>query len=134
MRIKGTDRKALETLADSVPVPDGYDALYPSAKRRLVEVFSLLSANLEASGIALTVETRETAEQATARLMERHDLTAAEAQFALVLAAGGTVAAYAKARGISRNTVRTHLQRIFQKMGVGRQADLVRLVLGAPPP
>jgi DNA-binding CsgD family transcriptional regulator len=32
--------------------------------------------------------------------------------------------------GISETTVKTHLQRVFDKTGTNRQADLVKLVAG----
>jgi hypothetical protein len=42
--------------------------------------------------------------------------------------------------GISENTIKTHLQRVFEKTGTNRQADLVKLAAGfasplrGPPP
>jgi len=36
----------------------------------------------------------------------------------------------APALGISETTVKTHLQRIFDKTGSSRQADLIKLVAG----
>ena len=35
---------------------------------------------------------------------------------------------------VSRNTARTHLQRLFAKTGTARQADLIRILLGAHAP
>jgi DNA-binding CsgD family transcriptional regulator len=35
---------------------------------------------------------------------------------------------------VSRNTVRTHLARLFAKTGTTRQADLIRILLGAHVP
>jgi DNA-binding CsgD family transcriptional regulator len=35
---------------------------------------------------------------------------------------------------ISRNTARTHLRRLFAKTDTTRQADLIRILLGAHPP
>ena len=32
--------------------------------------------------------------------------------------------------GISETTVKTHLQRVFEKTGTSRQSDLVKLVAG----
>jgi DNA-binding CsgD family transcriptional regulator len=42
----------------------------------------------------------------------------------------GGVPDVAKMLGISQATVKTHLQRIFDKTGIARQADLVKLVAG----
>lgn len=73
-----------------------------------------------------------------ARLRQRYGLTAAEAAFALEIAKGDGKPAAAERLGVSFATARTHLSRIFEKTGVHRQAELVRLVLGqdgdAPPP
>jgi len=63
-----------------------------------------------------------------ARLIERHGLTRAEAAVALEVAKGdGRSAAAARLR-IRENTVRTHLSSIFLKLGVNRQAQLVKMV------
>ena len=59
-------------------------------------------------------------------------LTPAEGGVVLALARGLSLADVARERGISLNTVRTHVKRSLAKAGVGRQADLVRLVLSGP--
>jgi DNA-binding CsgD family transcriptional regulator len=64
------------------------------------------------------------------RLREAYGLTAAEAAFALEIVKGDGKPAAAERLGISFATARTHLSRIFEKTGVHRQAELVRLVLG----
>lgn len=64
------------------------------------------------------------------RLRARYGLTAAEAALALEIAKGDGKPAAARRLGISFATARTHLSRIFEKTGVHRQAELVRLVLG----
>jgi DNA-binding CsgD family transcriptional regulator/PAS domain-containing protein len=56
-------------------------------------------------------------------------LTPAEASLATQLAAGLTLDEAAEALDIARNTARAHLRAIFDKAGVTRQADLVRLIL-----
>lgn len=64
-----------------------------------------------------------------AALRERYDLTQAEAALAVEMLRGdGRLAAAARC-GISINTARTHLMRVFEKTGVTRQAELVRLLL-----
>jgi len=62
------------------------------------------------------------------RLRSRFGLTWAEANVALAIAEGGGRAAAAARLGLSEATVRTHLMRIFEKIGVHRQAQLVRVV------
>ena len=57
-----------------------------------------------------------------------HNLTAAEARLAVAIVNGATLAKAADQFGVSFNTVHTQLQAIFSKVGVRRQADLVRLL------
>lgn len=129
MRIKGTDRKALEKLAAGVALPDGYDTLYPATRGRIVDLLSTISTHLEGVGLALAVEAPEGPNEKARRLADAFGLTATEARMALFLADGGTLGAYATAHKVSLNTARTHLRGVFQKAGVNRQADLVRLVV-----
>ena len=42
----------------------------------------------------------------------------------------GGVPETAEALGVAETTVKTHLYRLFDKTGVSRQADLVKLVAG----
>lgn len=65
-------------------------------------------------------------ERRIARLMETYRLTRAEARLAIEIAKGDGRAAAAARLGISVNTARTHLSSIFGKMGVHRQAELMR--------
>jgi DNA-binding CsgD family transcriptional regulator len=62
------------------------------------------------------------------RLMDLFDLTATEAKVALALADGRGVPETAHALRISPNTVHTHLRRIFRKLAVNRQSELVRVL------
>lgn len=55
-------------------------------------------------------------------------LTVAEAKLVDHLASGGTVEQFCYVNSVTSNTARTHLKRIFEKMGVSRQSDLVALV------
>jgi DNA-binding CsgD family transcriptional regulator len=66
--------------------------------------------------------------------VRRYNLTPAEARVALAIAEVGGIPEVAKALGVGANTVRTHLQRIFSKTDIRRQADLVRLVAGLGSP
>lgn len=63
------------------------------------------------------------------RLRAKYGLTGAEAAFALEIAKGDGKRAAAERRGVSYSTARTHLQRIFEKTDVHRQAELVRLLI-----
>lgn len=68
-----------------------------------------------------------------ARLRFRFGLTPAEAAFAVEIAKGDGKRAAAARRGISYSTARTHLSHIFDKTGVNRQGELVRLIVGNAP-
>lgn len=55
-------------------------------------------------------------------------LTAIETQIAVLLAQGRSLREIAEEDGRSYYTIRWHVQNIFQKLGVSRQADLVRVI------
>jgi DNA-binding CsgD family transcriptional regulator/GAF domain-containing protein len=62
-------------------------------------------------------------------LREILGLTPAEANLAILLARGLSLAASSEAQNISQHTARAQLKSIFSKTGVSRQAELVRLIL-----
>ena len=62
-------------------------------------------------------------------LADLFELTPAEANLALLLARGLTLAEVSEAQNISPHTARAQLKSIFAKTGVSRQAELVRLIL-----
>jgi len=61
-----------------------------------------------------------------------YDLTAAESRLAEQLMHGESLVHAAERLGVSHNTARTHLQRIYQKTETTHQGDLVRLLLASP--
>jgi DNA-binding CsgD family transcriptional regulator len=67
-------------------------------------------------------------------LAKRHKLTAAEMRVLFAIVEIGGVSDVARILGISEATVKTHLQRVFDKTGAARQADLVKLVAGFASP
>lgn len=64
------------------------------------------------------------------RLQQLYALTPAEARLTVILIRGLSIVA--AELGISQNTARTHLKRIFQKTGTHRQSALVNLLLTSP--
>jgi DNA-binding CsgD family transcriptional regulator/PAS domain-containing protein len=64
----------------------------------------------------------------TALLQLQYDLTKCEALMALQISSGETVKDFASQTGIAYATARTHLARIFDKLGVHRQSELSRLI------
>ena len=63
------------------------------------------------------------------RVGELLGLTPRESHLAVALAEGRTVQDVARETGRSVNTVRWHLQHIYAKLGLSRQAELVRAVM-----
>ncbi|HXW72551.1 MAG TPA: LuxR C-terminal-related transcriptional regulator [Methylocella sp.] len=61
------------------------------------------------------------------------DLTPAEARVARSLAAGETIDTIASARGVTRNTIRTHVRNVLEKTGCHRQAEIVALLAAISP-
>ena len=56
-------------------------------------------------------------------------LTSSESRLAAALANGQTVEMAADAQGWTQSSAKTYLRNIFNKVGVTRQAELVRLIL-----
>jgi DNA-binding CsgD family transcriptional regulator len=74
------------------------------------------------------------APETPAQLLRRvYGLTRKEAQLALALAGGATLADAAEGMRIAEGTARRHLAAIFARTGIHRQAELVRLILSLPP-
>lgn len=63
------------------------------------------------------------------QLREKFGMTPAEAGFAIEIMKGDGIQAAADRLSISRATARTHLSRIFDKTGMRRQTELVRLLM-----
>jgi len=80
--------------------------------------------------VAIVLIADPTRRQVAAReaLQRRFGLTPAESAFALEILKGDGREAAAARLGISLSTARTHLSRIFEKVGVNRQAELVRVM------
>jgi DNA-binding CsgD family transcriptional regulator len=62
-----------------------------------------------------------------------HGLTSAEARLAMILVEGHSLKEAADLCGVTRNTAKSQLKSIFTKTNVQRQAQMVRLILSAPP-
>jgi len=65
-----------------------------------------------------------------AAIAKFYKLTPTEQRVLFAIVEIGGVPEVAEAMGISANTVKTHLRRLFAKTGTDRQADLVKLVAG----
>jgi len=73
-------------------------------------------------------------QDAAATMATVYDLTPAETRVLAGLLAGRTLAETADALGIAMTTAKMHLENIFSKTGVNRQAELVLLATRATPP
>jgi DNA-binding CsgD family transcriptional regulator len=63
------------------------------------------------------------------KIIQKYDLTPAQAETAVALVRGETVVDFASRKGCSVATVRSHVRAIFGKTGVNRQVDLIRLLM-----
>lgn len=101
----------------------------PDQEARLTEILGHYDADMR---IALTqrVASDESLKPIKInRFCGLHSLTAAEKKVVESLCFGRSMAEHAAEHFISPNTARTHLQRIREKTGISRQADIVSTVL-----
>ncbi len=77
---------------------------------------------------ALFVAKGEAAPTSTEVLVGLFDLTPTEARVMLSIGSGAEHDAAAAAHGIGRNTLKTHLSRVFAKTGANNQASLMRIL------
>lgn len=69
---------------------------------------------------------------ASESLQAAYNLTKSEAEVAISIANGCSPEDIAQARQASLHTVRAQLKQVFRKLGVTKQADLVRILLAGP--
>jgi DNA-binding CsgD family transcriptional regulator len=67
-------------------------------------------------------------------IAQAYNLTPTELRVLLAIVEVGGVPEVAAALGVAESTVKTHLSRLFDKTGVARQADLVKIVAGFSAP
>jgi DNA-binding CsgD family transcriptional regulator len=110
---------------------DGFQLARPSGRRPLVIRIVPLQPRIDALAVVVCdPETRTAVEQ---RLLHQlYRLTRTEAQLVAALADGERLEDAAQALGVTLGTGRTYLKRVFAKMGVSRQTDLMRLLLSGP--
>ncbi len=91
---------------------------------------ALLGSNGQACGLIFVIDPDRAPFMPQHLLMEAFGLTRAETTLTLGLLYGETVDEYCDRTGISRNTARTHMRAIFDKLGVNKQTELIRLLSG----
>jgi DNA-binding CsgD family transcriptional regulator len=82
------------------------------------------------TGVVLIVHRVALDKPSAEAIAKVYGLTPRELRVLLSLVEIGGVPDVALALGVSEATVRTHVARLFEKTGAGRQADLVKIVAG----
>jgi DNA-binding CsgD family transcriptional regulator len=110
----------------------------PSARRALAVLVAPLRPTgiggdgEEARAVVFVTDPEERTQTWREVLSGLYGFTRAETEVTLLLLEGATVGDIVRRRGTTANTVRTHLKRIFDKLGARSQADLVRRLLSGP--
>jgi DNA-binding CsgD family transcriptional regulator len=112
----------------------------PSGKRSLTVLVAPVRRNFFTTDvkaplvILIVTDPENKAENLVGALARLYDLTAAESRVAELLMQGETVVRAAERLGVTHNTARTHLQRIYQKTNTSHQGDLIRVLLSVTLP
>lgn len=85
---------------------------------------------LQAGAIVFVSDPQAVPELDPALLQRLYGVSAAECRVAQELLGGQTLQAIAGRLHLTENTVKTHLQHLFEKTHTGRQQQLIRLLLG----
>ncbi|MET0898828.1 MAG: LuxR C-terminal-related transcriptional regulator [Mycobacterium sp.] len=116
-------------------VPRGDTLRCPRRSGTRAYLLHILPLNGERKGLApgrvliAVIDTDRESRPDTALLQRLYGLTCAEANVAVELLAGQGLPAVADKMFLSVTTVRTHLQRVYDKTDTHRQAELVRLLV-----
>lgn len=86
----------------------------------------------EAGVVLVLSDNNQQRTMASSVLQDSYGLTVAETRVATGLARGQTQDELSETLFVSLATIKTHTQHIYQKIGISRQVDLVRLVYGLP--
>ena len=122
--------EGLPTASMSVPSPsDGHllTILVSSVRGRDIGRFA--DVNMPDAAVLLyIIEPANRAGIPLAWIMDAYGLTQAEARVAVAASAGTTIFETSAQLGLSPNTVKTHLRKVFAKIGINRQAELGRVM------
>jgi DNA-binding CsgD family transcriptional regulator len=83
--------------------------------------------------VFLKQDAAETEPHSEAALRKRFKLTPAEAHLAVCLLQGKSLSEIWEERGVTESTLRRQLGYLFDKTGVRRQAELVRVLMSGTP-
>lgn len=133
-----TDRKLEETVRWAAAQDGGYmssHAARPIAVDRGDGLpMRIYWVTMDAGRIVFSLADDDVGEQRLDMAAEIYGLSPVQRQVAALVAEGLALPQIGERLGISTNTARTHLQRIYDKTGVHTQAALVRVLLSAVPP
>lgn len=116
-----------------LPLPSGDKEVYEVTVSPLPGDEAALSACPVRLALVTIARPRPDAKRIVQRVRPLYGLTEAEARVMAALTLGATVDEITQAHGVRTSTVRAQVRSIFEKTGVHRQSDLVRLALtGAP--
>jgi DNA-binding CsgD family transcriptional regulator/PAS domain-containing protein len=151
-RLLAGDPQADQTLRDALAATGNGDAeigvrgialplIAHDGVRHVAQVLQLTSGARRAAGMTYTATAALFVRKATLApppapdvIGKTYNLTPAELRVLLAIVEIGGVPEVADALGVAATTVKTHLGRLFEKTGTGRQADLVKLVAGYSTP
>jgi DNA-binding CsgD family transcriptional regulator/PAS domain-containing protein len=147
-RLVAGDPQADQTLRDALAATGNGDVeigvrgialplIAHDGTRHVAHVLPLTSGARRAAGMTYTATAALFVRKATLApppapdvIGKTYNLTPAELRVLLAIVEIGGVPEVADALGVADTTVKTHLGRLFEKTGTGRQADLVKLVAG----
>jgi DNA-binding CsgD family transcriptional regulator len=142
----GTTRRAFEAAlsaasrgdpgigAQGVGIPLFSDQGYPAVCYMLPINGSAARSARGAASVALFISTHAHAAPAPAAVVATiFGLTSAEARFACALQSSEALGVAADRLGISANTAKTHLKRVYEKTGTSRRSELHELIYGLSP-
>jgi DNA-binding CsgD family transcriptional regulator len=125
----GAAMRGAPAAAMSVPRPsDGHllTVLVSSVRGRDIDRFADFRMP-DAAVLLFIVDPANRAGIPVSWMMDGYGLTNAEARVALAASSGLTIPETANRLGVSENTIKTHLRRVFAKTGTSRQSELARL-------
>jgi len=128
-------KNEIEQLHDAIVLQRDFECYIERSSPKapyVVRVISATKKRYSATTLAtLTIRDSGAAPATNSPLLSKvFGLTKAEARLAQALVCGASLPDAAKNLGVTHNTVRTHMKRIFEKTGLNRQAELVRLLSG----
>lgn len=114
----------------SVPrISDGRLLIVLALSVRGKDISRFTDANMpDAAVLLFVIDPANRAGIPVALIMDAYGLTQAEARVALAASSGKTVSETAIELGLSPNTVKTHLRKVFTKTDTNRQAELAGLM------